>query len=136
MKYLLVGMLLTYSNPAIAGPQFSNLKKGDKAPFDGRLLNNEAISKLIVENRLKLEQCDVQIDYQVKKAKAEEKYKYDLLTAKCEAADERLNDIIEIRNDRIKELQKQIKPSRSNWWFVGGFAAGVATSIGIFRTVK
>ena len=28
----------------------------------------EAISKLIVENRLKLEQCDVQIDYQVKKA--------------------------------------------------------------------
>ena len=136
MKYLFIGMLLTCSNPAIAQPQFSNLKKGDKAPFDGRLLNNDAISKLIVENRLKLEQCNIQIDYQVRRAKAEEKYKYDLLTAKCEAADERLNDIIEIRNDRIKELQKQVKPSRSNWWFVGGFAAGIATSIGIFRTVK
>ena len=136
MKYLFMGFLLTYSNPAIANAKFVHLKKGDKAPFDGRLLDNKAISSLIVENRLKVEQCNVEIDYRVKRAKAEEKYRFNLLSAKCEAADERLNDLIEIRNDRIKELKKQLKPNRSSWWFVGGFVTGVATSIGIFKAAK
>jgi hypothetical protein len=137
MKYFLIGFLFAWSNSAYGEePKYIKLNKGQQAPFDGRLLNDAAVNKLIVDNRLKAEQCNVEIDYHKNRTKAEEKYKLDLQVAKCEAADERLNNIIEIRNDRIAELQKQIKPNRSSWWLTGGFIAGVATSISIMKAVK
>ena len=68
-------------------PKFVPLKKNEKAPFSGRLFNDTAVSKLIVDNRLKAEQCTMEIEYHKGRTKAEEKYKYDTLYAKCEAAD-------------------------------------------------
>ena len=75
MKYFCIGLLLFWSNPSFADEaQFTEIKEGAPAPFSGRLLNDEAITKLIVENRFKVEQCNVQIDYEVGKVKLEEKY--------------------------------------------------------------
>mgnify|MGYP003136356866 CR=1 FL=1 len=130
-------MLLLICSLAFAtDPQFVVLKKGQKAPFDGRLFNSEAVSKLIVENRFKAEQCNMEIEYHKGRAKAEEKYKYDILYAKFEAADQRLNDLLEIKKDENEQLKKLIKPSKSSWWATGGFLAGVLTSIGIMHAVK
>ena len=137
MKYFVVGFLLFWSNSAHAAePKFTKLRQGQKAPFGGRLFNDAAVNKLIVDNRFKAEQCTIEIEYQKKRTKAEEKYKLDLQTARCEAADERLNNIIEIRNDTIKKLEKQIKPNRSHWWLAGGFVVGAGTSIAIMHAVK
>ena len=131
-------MLLILACPVAHGaePEFIVLKKGDKAPFDGRLFNSAAVSKLIVENRIKAEQCNIEIEYHQGRAKEEQKYKYALLEAKCQAADEMLNDIITIKEDENEELKKLIKPNRGSWWAVGGFAAGILTSIGIMNAVK
>jgi hypothetical protein len=139
MKYFLLGFLFTWSNAAHAfeqKPKFTKLNQGQKAPFEGRLFNDAAVSKLIVENRLMVEQCSIQIEYNVKKAVEREKYSYNLLTAKCEAADERLTDLLTIRQDEIDKLNKLIKPNRNMWWLSGGFIAGVGTSIAIMHAVK
>ena len=55
---------------AFADPQFTELKQGEVAPFDGRLLNDEAIIKISVEDKFKARQCDLQIDYEKQKQKA------------------------------------------------------------------
>ena len=134
----MIFLLIILACPVAHGaePEFSVLKKGDKAPFDGRLFNSAAVSKLIVENRLKAEQCNIEIEFQTGRAKAESKHEYNLLEARCEAADQRLNDMITIKEDENEQLKKLIKPSRGSWWAAGGFVAGVLTSIGIMHAVK
>ena len=116
-------------------PVFTNLKKGESAPFDGRLLNDAAISKFIVENRTKVEQCNIQIDYEVKKANADSKYRFDLLSATCEADDQRLQDMIAIRDEEIEFLRKSYEPPKTQWWLAGGFVIGAASAIGIMYAV-
>ncbi len=117
-------------------PAFTTLKKGQKAPFDGRLFNDEAVSKLIVDNRLKAEQCGIEIKFHTKRAIEREKYNYNLLSAKCEAADQYTKDILTIKEDEITNLRKLVKPNRNIWWLSGGFVAGVGTSIAIMHAVK
>ena len=116
-------------------PTFKTLKKGETAPFDGRLLNNAAIAKFIVEDRTKIEQCNIQVEYEVNKANTKSKYKHDLLSAKCEADDQRLQDMISIRDDEIKFLRKSYEPSKNHWWLAAGFAIGAGTSVGIMYAV-
>ena len=136
MRNLILGILVAWSPAAYAEePQFTKIKKGQKAPFDGRLFNNAAVSKLIVENRMKVERCDIQIAYEVSKVKAASKYQHDLLSARCEADDQRLQDLITIRDDEIKFLRKSYKPSKNHWWAAGGFVLGSATAIGIMYSI-
>jgi len=137
MKYFLLGFLITWSNAAYAEePAFTKLKKGQKAPFDGRLFNEEAVSKLIVDNRLKAEQCNIEIKFHTDRAIQKEKYNYNLLSAKCESADQYTKDILTIKEDEITNLRKLVKPNRNMWWLSGGFIAGVGTSIAIMHAVK
>jgi len=117
-------------------PKFVPLEKDEKAPFSGRLFNDAAVSKLIVDNRLKAEQCSVEIQYYKDRTKAEEKYKYDTLQAKCEATGLRLTDLLEIKQEENERLKKLIKPNKNGWWLAGGFMLGTATSITIMHVVK
>lgn len=117
-------------------PQFTSLKKGEEAPFDGRLFNDEALSIIIVDKKFEDKECELRVSYEVDLMRVQEKYKFDILTATCEADDMRLNELITIRDEEIEFLRKQHKPSRSHWWIAGGFIAGAATSIGIMYAVK
>ena len=137
MKYFLLGFLITWSNAAHAeDPKFTKLRQGQKAPFEGRLFNDAAVSKLIVDNRLKAEQCSIEIEFHKNRAIEKEKYKYNVLSAKCEAADDYTKDILSIKQDEINRLNKLVKPNRNMWWLSGGFIAGVGTSIAIMHAVK
>jgi len=117
-------------------PEFTALKKGEEAPFDGRLFNNAAIAQLIVAKRFEGKECELRVDYEVGLMKVHEKYKYDILSATCEADDMRLNELIDIKEDENKHLRDQMKPNRNGWWLAGGFITGVATAIGIMHVVK
>ena len=130
-------MILLLASPMAHAeePTFKTLKKGEAAPFDGRLLNNAAIAKFIVEDRTKIEQCNIQVEYEVGKANTKSKYKHDLLTAKCEADDQRLQDMIAIRDDEIKFLRKSYEPPKNHWWLAVGFVVGASASVGIMYAV-
>jgi hypothetical protein len=136
MKPFILGLLLTYSTSANAEePIFVPLKEGEAAPFDGRLFNSAAVSKFIIENKMKVEQCNVQIDYEVGKANAKSKYKFDLHSAKCEADDQRFQDLISIRDDEIKFLRKAYNPPKYHWWAVAGFTFGSVATVGIMYSI-
>ena len=117
-------------------PKFVPLKKDEKAPFSGRLFNASAVSKLIVDHRLKAQQCEIEIEYHTKRAKAEKKYEYDLLKAKYDADKQRLTDMLAIKQEENEKISKLIKPNRTGWWLAGGFMLGSATSIGIMYVVR
>ena len=41
-----------------------------------------------------------------------------------------------IRDERIIDLEKQIKPQRPFWWMFGGFVIGTTSAIATFYSVK
>ena len=131
-------MFLLLACPVAHGaePTFTTLKKGEEAPFDGRLFNDEAVAKMIVDKRFEGKQCELRVDYELSLLKSQEKYKYDLLYGKCEADDMRLNELINIKDDENKHLRKQLQPPKNVWWLAGGFITGTATAIGIMHIIK
>ena len=51
-------------------PQFTKIEEGEVAPWSGRLFNDAAVAKFIVSDKYKIEQCNIQIEYEVSKSKA------------------------------------------------------------------
>ena len=117
-------------------PIFQAIQQGDAAPFSGRLFNDAAVAKLLVDKQFENKQCELRVDYEVGLMQTKEQYKYDILLAKSEADDMRLNELINIREDELEFLREQYKPSKSHWWLAGGFVTGAVASIGIMYAIK
>ena len=138
MKYFFMGALLAWSSAANGEdekPKFTNLKQGEAAPFDGRLFNDAAVSKIIVDNQFQNLECKLRVDFEIGQVKAAEQYKYDILYAKSEADNQRFTDVINIRDEHIKSLEKYVRPSNAHWWAIGGFTVGAGAAIGIVYAV-
>ena len=129
-------IILLLSMALAEGPTYSFLEEGESAPFKGILLNDIAMKEMVVGDKLKVEACQIEIDYHVGRANAEKQLQYDLLKPETTAEMDKMNDFILIRDDRIADLEKQIKPQRPFWWMFGGFVLGTTSAIATFYAVK
>ena len=75
-------------------PKYKDLKQGDIAPWDGRLLNEPALRILIEDSIVKDMNCEAKTAFELNKLKIEEMYKYDILKAKTDAEINKLNELI------------------------------------------
>ncbi len=137
MKHIFMGFLLAWSSAANGAEEakFSNIKQGEAAPFDGRLFNDAAVSKIIVDNQFQNLECKLRVDFEIGQVKAEEQYRYDILYAKSEADNQRFTDVINIRDEHIKSLEKYVRPSNAHWWAIGGFTVGAGATIGVMYAI-
>jgi len=129
-------ILLLISLAFAENPTYSFLDEGEPAPFKGILFNDAAVKELAVEDKLKAETCQIEINYYVERAHAEKQLEYDLLKAETTAEVDKLNEMVLIRDERIVDLEKQIKPQRPFWWMFGGFVIGTTSAIATFYSVK
>ena len=113
-------------------PKYTNLKKGDIAPWAGRLLNEAALRILVEENATQDLTCEARVEFKVNEAIIEEKYRYDILKVQTDAEIKQLNELVKIQDNFIKDL----KPKNNIWPVVAGFVGGAAVSIGIMYAVK
>ena len=120
---------------AYAEPQFVPLDKGESAPFSGRLLNDEAIVKLSVEDKFKVQQCDLQIDYEKQKIKALHALELEKAKIELNSQISVLNQKVELRDQRIQSLEKLNKPIKPVLYVASGFLVGAGTTIGILYAV-
>ncbi len=130
----MLGLLL--SALCFADPQFAALEKGEPAPFAGRLLNDEAIVKISIEDQFKAEQCEIQIEYEKQKLQALHVYELEKLKIKLESDNAILKNKIELRDARIEDLQKLTKPTRPIVLITSGFVIGTASTIAITYAVN
>jgi len=121
-------------------PKAAYVKKGEKAPFDGTLLNAPSVAKILADKKVAKEKCDENTSYLLNRQKASCKKDYDLLKSKSTITEKQLNDIIAIKNKQIKKTEEiAIKAAKSNnplLWGLIGAAAGVATTIGLVFLIK
>ena len=113
-------------------PKYKNLKKGEVAPWDGRLLNEAALQILVKENATQDLTCDARVEFRVNEVRIEERFRYDIPKVKTDAELKQLDELIKIQDKFIKDL----KPKNNIWPVVAGFVGGAAISIGIMYAVK
>lgn len=112
------------------------MKKGQKAPFDGVLYSTAAAAKVQVQLENAESQCKVEKDHELDKQKA----KLDLALANEQAAKEaaqrRLDEVTEIKNDQIafltEDIKRRQKKNSRNWgplWLAGGVLGGILITI-------
>ena len=130
----MLGILL--SALCFAEPQFVALEEGDTAPFAGRLLNDEAIAKIGVEDSFKVEQCNLQINYALEKQKLELQLKFEKEKIMLESDKQILQEKVRLRDQTIKEMQDLRKPWPPVFYASGGFFVGAATTIAILYAVN
>ena len=113
-------------------PKYKDLKQGDIVPWDGRLLNEPAMRILVEDSVVKDLNCEAKTAYELNQLRIEEKYRYDILKVKTDAEINKLNELIKLQDEHIKEL----RPQNNIWPVIGGFIAGAGISIGIMYAVK
>jgi len=113
-------------------PKYKEMKTGEVAPWDGRLLNEAAMRVLVEDNVTKDMVCQAKIEFELNKLRIEEKYRYDVLKVKTDAEIEKLNELITLQSEHIDEL----RPQNNIWPLIGGFIAGAGISVGIMYAVK
>ena len=116
--------------------QFTNLKVGEPAPFNGRLLNDEALATLVVNQESIEEACQIEVDYEIDKAQAKWNYDFELMKISLEGKLERSEARIEAQQQELDYLRATVKPNRTFLWVSTGFVIGTATSVAIFNSVK
>ena len=130
------GLFFLLLAPANANPQFATLDQGEPAPFAGRLFNDAAVTKLIVEDKFKVEQCNLQIDYEKQKLVVLHQYDIDKVRIELTSQVKILENKIDYREQRIKELEKLNHPIKPIYYILGGFIIGTGSTIGITYAVN
>ena len=87
---------------AAAEPQFTNIEKGQRAPFAGRLLNDEAVAEIVAKKHLSEAMCKAMIDKSVEVAEAKVTYGCDVAIAEHE----KLIRDLKVENDYLKKKHK------------------------------
>ena len=121
-------LLLTLS--AMAEPQFTNIEKGQRAPFAGRLLNDEAVAEIIANKHLSEAMCKAMIDKSVEVAEAKITYGCEVAIAEHEML---------IRNLKTENEYLKKRDNKRKWAApvavilgAGGFAVGAGVAAWIY----
>ena len=126
-------MILFLLSLANAEPLMMRVERGQAAPFDGRLFNDEAVASILADSESVTQQCEIRKDLEWKTQMAEVQYKYDILEAEHDALKYKHNNIVAIRDEEIEVLRKQGSTKRSTWMFLGGFALGTGASLATYH---
>ena len=125
-------MILLVSLLFAEEPKYKDMKKGDVAPWAGRLLNEPALRILIEDAATKDMMCEAKTEFELSKLRIEEKYRYDVLKVQTDAEIKKLNELIILQDEHIKQL----KPQDNLLPIIGGFIAGAGLTIGVMYAVK
>ena len=125
-------MILLVSLLFAEEPKYKDMKKGDVAPWAGRLLNEPALRILVEEAATKDMVCEAKTEFELNRLRIEEKYRYDVLKVQTDAEINKLNELIKLQDEHIKQL----KPQDNLLPIIGGFIAGAGLTIGVMYAVK
>ena len=134
--YRFIAVVLLFSFPAFSTDLvIEGIQKGQPAPFSGIIMDAPSAAKVVSEREYSNEKCKIKVEHEKKKKDSLCDLKTKILDAKLEAEEKKYEEITKIKDEENERLTKALEESSadySEWWFVGGFVAGILTSIGVF----
>jgi len=119
-------------------PKVTGLAKGEKAPYAGVLLNSSAAAKVFSERNYSIVECQLKIDYMLKKEIAKHQLFLKSMEASLEASKKKYDAIIKIKDKEIEKLTNIAlkKKDYTTIWVTAGFVTGIVLTIGMFFVVS
>lgn len=119
-------------------PKTQFLKKGNRAPYDGIIINDIAQAKMIAEKKEKERICNLEKKYLKMRQDADCKLQSDLMKINLNSLQNKHNSLMEIKKEEIKKLNKIIlskSETKMIWWVGLGFLGGIVVTVGSFLLV-
>lgn len=137
MKQLLsIILVILFAFPAWAQEGvITEIQKGQQAPFTGVLMDAKAAAKVLTEQKYTAEECRLEMDREIELLRAKLELDLKITNAKLAGSEERLAQILEIKDEEIQRLQELALDSPNDysiWWLTGGVVGGIALSVAIF----
>jgi hypothetical protein len=99
-------------------------------------MNDEAVANIIAGREMSVEQCEIQKELAISLTKADLQLEIDYLNAELETETEKNATLLELRDQEISSLRKEIKPNKTMWAFFGGFLLASGTSLGTKQIIN
>jgi len=116
-------------------PKVASMRAGDKAPFQGVLLNPAAYAQLRAATVTLSDLCKLDIDTALARGAAAYELRIAILQAELKAERTQRVELLRIKSEHVQYLEKQLlaggQPSWNEAWFAGGIVAGALVTIGI-----
>jgi hypothetical protein len=113
----------------------TEIQKGSPAPFTGVLMDPAAAAKVLTDQKYTAEECKIEMDREVELLRAKLELDLKITNAKLIGSQERLTQILKIKNEEIGRLQ-DLALDRPNdytlWWLTGGVVGGIILTTSIF----
>ena len=137
MKQLLsIILVILFAFPAWAQEGvITEIQKGQQAPFTGVLMDAKAAAKVLTEQKYTAEECRLEMDREIELLRAKLELDLKITNAKLAGSEERLAQILEIKNEEIGRLQDLALDSPNDytlWWLTGGVVGGIILTTSIF----
>ncbi len=120
-------------NPSSDLKVVTEITKGQKAPFSGVLLSEQAAAKLFADLKFTKEECMLKLENELELATITYKAQIDSFKLRLEVETERTEKLLDIKDDRIKFLETNYAPPE--WYESGSFWVAVGVISGVLITI-
>ena len=131
-------MLLALLSTASA-EDFTVVSEDQPAPFEGVLLSVPAVAEVLAQHEEVQMKCDLEIEYQVDKARTQCKLDKNILEARILTLEQQYNEIIAQKDlviDKQQAIIKKQAPQRKWLWLAGGIVLGGVGYYGIEQATQ
>tara|TARA_R110000824_G_scaffold98663_3_gene235300 strand:+ start:4900 stop:5343 length:444 start_codon:yes stop_codon:yes gene_type:complete len=128
-------LIVSLFAPVLLGQEIVPINKGDKAPFDGVILDKSAAAEIISKDELSKEECQNKTEYEVSKSTNTCILNKNIAESSLRIERETNKKLTILRNQEIDRLNKRLQEAGVDWgplWFAGGTTIGIAVSLVIF----
>ncbi len=138
--FLFLFMLICCDNAAASEGKFTFIQQGKQAPFTGTLFDPTATAKIMANGKFLKEEYELKMGFEMQKQQKQFDLDISQLKITLDTERESFQKTLEVKNKEIEQLNRIIakKPGTNAllWGVIGGFAVGVATTVGITYAVN
>ena len=139
-KVLLLVTVCFLNTAQASEGQFAFVQKGAPSPFTGTLFDPSATARLVANHKFIKEEYSLKLGFELEKQKSKFELDIDQLNISLHTQQEYYDAILKTKNTEIEQLNKIIKKKPGTnallWGIAGGFAVGIAATIGITYAVN
>jgi len=111
----------------------SQLRKGQHAPFSGVLLSDEAAARLFADIKFSERECQLRLTRELKINTLQLTSQIDALKLRLDIESTRSQGLLGVKDERIKFLEKNWRPTpwyeSGEFWFAMGVVGGILITV-------
>ena len=128
------------TNAKASDGKFTFIQRGSQAPFTGTLFDPTATAKIMANRKFLKEEYELKLGFELQKQQKQFDLDLSQIRITLDTERESFQKTLEVKNKEIEQLNKIIKKKPGTnalvWGVIGGFAVGVATTVGITYAVN